>query len=477
MPDTANRPNILLIMTDQQRYDAIGSVPGSQVDTPYLDGLRREGVHFTHMYSACPVCIPARRTLMSGQTPAHHGILANEHHEPLNVPTLPEALKNAGYQTHLCGKLHLFPGRRLYGFMSTDWADGASQSMPGQPANDYDRWLQENGRWMDASFGHGAHQNGFVARPFHMEERFHFTNGCVERAMRFLERRDPTMPFFLNVAFHQPHSPCTPPAYYFDKYMRRELARPYTADWDDELPCVNPGRAPVTYRVDPDAPYIRELRAGYFGSIEHIDHQIGRLLQHVPENTVIIFTSDHGDMLGDHGWIRKRNPYEGSAHVPLVVALPQALAAQLGVPQGFVCDTPAEIMDLMPTILSLAGVEIPATVDGLSLVPAMQGKPLHRDYIHGECCNVASLNSGMQYLTDGVTKYVWFPGLAKEQLFDLAADPHEQHDLSRDPVHADALAVWRSRLVRELDGRPEGFVQAGALVQLDGPTPRNINRM
>ena len=472
------RPNILLIMTDEQRYDAIGGVPGSQVDTPYLDGLRTQGVYFTSMYSACPVCIPARRTLMSGKTPAHHGILANEHHEELKGITLPEVLKCAGYQTHLCGKIHLFPGRKLYGFMSTDWADGASQSMPGQPANDYDRWLQENGLYMDASFGHGAHQNGFVARPFHLEERFHFTNWCVERAIRFLERRDPTMPFFLNVAFHQPHSPCTPPAYYFDKYMRRELAAPYTADWDTELPCrSDPGRIPVTYRVDPGASYMRELRAGYFGSVEHIDHQIGRLLQHVPENTIIIFTSDHGDMLGDHGWIRKRNPYEGSAHVPLIIWLPPALASQLGIPSGSICTQPCELMDLMPTLLDLAGADEPEGLDGLSLVPAMQGMELEREYIHGECCSIPSLNSGMQYLTDGRIKYIWFPGLGKEQLFDLQDDPHEQHDLSKDDTYTAALSIWRQRLIRELDGRPEGFVQDGSLVRLEGQTARNINSL
>lgn len=473
---TQDRPNILLIMTDQQRYDAISGVSGSQVDTPYLNGLRTQGVHFSHMYSACPVCIPARRTLMSGQTPAHHGILANEHHEPLNCVTLPEALKNAGYQTHLCGKLHLFPGRKLYGFMSADWADGSHASEPGQPANDYDRWLQEQGLYMDAGFGHGAHQNGYVARPYHLEERYHFTTWCVERAMRFLERRDPTVPFFLNVAFHQPHSPCTPPAYYFDKYMRREQAAPYTGDWDSELPSSQVGQPVTSNRVDPHANAIRELRAGYFGCVEQIDHQVGRLLDHIPENTVVIFTSDHGDMLGDHGWIRKRNPYEGSAHVPLLMRLPAAMAKELGVKPGTVCDDPVEIMDLMPTILDLAGVAIPETVDGLSLLPAMTGKKLPRDYIHGECCNVSTLGSGMQYLTNGHQKYIWFPALAKEQFFDLDADPHEQHDLAADPRMQKTVLLWRNRLIAELSGRPEGFVQDGQLSKLDGPSARNINK-
>ena len=227
-------------------------------------------------------------------------------------------------------------------------------------------------------------------------------------------------------------------------------------------------------RVDPHAEYIRTLRAGYYGCCEHIDHQMGRLLAYLPENTVVIFTSDHGDMLGDHGWIRKRNPYEGSAHVPFVLHLPPALASKLGVKPGTVCSEPAELMDIMPTILDLCGIEIPDSVDGLSLLPAMQGKGLNRAYIHGECSAVSTLGSGMQYLTDGRMKYIWFPALGKEQLFDLSSDPYEQHDLRRDPAHAGTAALWRSRLIRELEGRPEGFVAQGDLVQLDGPTARNI---
>ena len=465
-----NRPNILLIMTDQQRFDAIGGVEKSVVDTPYLDQLRTQGVQFTSAYTACPVCIPARRTLMSGQTPAHHGLLANEHHTQLSGPTLPGLLTQAGYHTHLCGKLHLFPGRKLYGFMSADWADGSHKSEPGQPANDYDRYLQEHGLYTDAGFAHGAHQNGFVARPYHMEERYHFTNWCFERAMNFLERRDPTVPFFLNISVHQPHAPCTPPAYYFDKYMRRDFPDPYTADWDKELPNSQVGTPVTSMRVNPTANYMKELRAGYYGCCEHIDHQMGRLLAYLPENTVVIFTSDHGDMLGDHGFIRKRNPYEGSAHVPFVINLPKPLAKQLGVKPGTVCSEAIEIMDIMPTILDLCGIDIPDTVDGLSIVPAMQGKGLAREYVHGECCSIGTLGSGMQYLTDGKMKYIYFPGLGKEQLFDLESDRYEQHDLSQEAAWADETAKWRNRLIEELTGRPEGFVQDGQLQKLDGPT-------
>lgn len=471
---TVDRPNILLLMTDQHRFDALTG-GGLQADTPYLNALRTQGVDFPHAYSACPVCIPARRTLLSGQTPAHHGILANEHHEQLHGVTLPEALMNAGYQTHLCGKIHLFPGRKLYGFMSADWADGAHQSEPGQPENDYDRWLREQGLYYDAGFAHGANQNGFVARPFHMEERYHFTNWCVDRALRFLERRDPTAPFFLNVSFHQPHGPCTPPRWYFDKYLQKDLPAPAAGDWDDTLPSNQQGEPVTAYRVNRHAGWMRELRAGYLGCVEHIDHQIGRLLDKLPANTIVLFCSDHGDMLGDHGWIRKRNAYEGSAHVPMFINLPREYLRKWGVTPGTACQSAVELMDVMPTILDMAGVPVPETVDGLSLLPAMRGEKLPRAYVHGECCAVPSLGSGMQYLTDGREKYIWFPGLGREQLFDLTQDPHETHDLANDNAYAGALARWRERLTAELRDRPEGFVQNGVLQKLPGVTAKNIN--
>lgn len=461
-----DKPNILFIMTDEQRGDTFGGVPGSLVDTPYLEELRHSGVDFPHAYSACPVCIPARRTLMSGKTPYHHGVLMN-YYVPFDCVTFPELLKNAGYQTHLCGKLHLFPERKLFGFCSADWSDGPYGSAC---ENDYERFLKRNGFYHEAGLGHGLSYNGIVARPWHLDERFHFTNWCTESALEFLERRDPTVPFFLNVSYHQPHAPCTPPSYYFEKYMNREFPDLPVGDWVEELPNYQRGKPVNAWRVDTKSPSLKEYRAGYYGCIEHIDHQIGRLLYALPENTIIIFTSDHGEMLGDHGWVRKRSAYEGSARIPLFFTFPGEAARQHGIVSGSAAPDAVELMDIMPTILELAGVEIPGDVDGTSLLPALRGESLEREFIHGECARLETIRSGMHYLTDGRQKYIWYPGLGLEQLFDLANDPQELHNLAADSACVEALADWRQRLIDQLDGREEGFVQDRRLAKLDGPT-------
>lgn len=460
------RPNILFIMTDEQRGDALGGLPGSPVDTPYLEELRNAGVDFRSAYSACPVCIPARRTLMSGKTPYHQGTLMN-YNIPLDSVTLPELLKQANYQTHLCGKLHLFPERKLYGFCSADWSDGPYGSAA---ENDYEQYLKEHGLFREAGLGHGLSYNGKIARPWHLEERYHFTNWCTEKALEFLERRDPSVPFFLNVSYHQPHSPCTPPQYYFEKYMKKVLPEIPYGDWEGELPNTQTGMPVNAWRINVSDPAMQGYRAGYYGCIEHIDHQIGRLMYKLPENTIVIFASDHGEMLGDHGWVRKRSAYEGSAHIPLFFVFPKEFAERKGIKRGVSVSHAVELMDIMPTVLDLLDLDIPETLDGISLLPAMRGEALKREYIHGECARMETINSGMQYLTDGKVKYIWYPGLGKEQLFDLENDPHELHDCSGDLDCQEMLALWRQRLVKELEGRGEGFVSNDRLVKLNGPT-------
>ena len=156
------------------------------------------------MSSLCP----ARRTLMTDQKAVSYGVFMN-HHAILDGPTLADELSKSGYQIHLVGKLHLYSCRKLYGFNSADWADSPT---PNSVMDDYERFLISE-RIMQPRVGlaHGMSVNGYAARPFHLEERFHFTNWCADNAIRFLERRDPTLPFFLKLSFHQPHQPLTPP--------------------------------------------------------------------------------------------------------------------------------------------------------------------------------------------------------------------------------------------------------------------------
>ena len=454
------RPNILLLMTDQQRGDALGIEGHPVLQTPYLDALAAAGARFRHAYSATPVCIPARRTLMAGQRAASHGVFMN-YTAPLPGPTLPGELSKAGYQTHLVGKLHLSPPRKLYGFDSADWSDSPS---PHPAYDDYERFLVESGvTTPGAGLAHGASVNGYTARPYHLDERFHFSNWCADRALSFLARRDPTMPFFLKVSFHQPHQPLTPPAAYWDRYRAMDIPPPPVADWSRVYETPQRGLPVNAWRVCLEPELQRQMQAGYYGCINHIDDQIGRILARIPPNTVILFVSDHGEMLGQHQWIRKRSGYEGSARIPFLLRAP----ARLDLGRGVVANAPVELMDVMPTLLDLAGVPIPEEVDGTSVLPILRGESTGRDFVRGECSRMETMNSGTQFLSDGRRKYIWYPGTGHEQFFDLESDPDEMVDLGS--AHTET-AIWRQRLVSILADRPEGFVEDGRLVRLTGPT-------
>jgi choline-sulfatase len=471
MSETQDRPNILLVMTDQQRGDALGIENHPVLHTPHLDHFAADGAHFRSAYSACPVCVPARRTLMTGRRPASQGVLMN-YPTRLEGPTLPQALSEAGYQTALCGKLHIWPMWKRHGFEHFAYSDG-----PFGHDDDYQRFLRREGiRQTGASTAHGVGPNATPVRPWHLDEQHHFTNWCVTEALDFLERRDPTRPFFLNVSFIHPHQPYTPPRFYHDRYMQRadEIPDPVVGDWAHVYSHTTRGIDPRnTWRLNPDRAVMREMRAGYYACIQHIDEQIGRLWGAVPRNTIIVFCSDHGEMLGDHQWLRKRTPFEGSARVPLAIHAPGT--AYAGTVGGRTVEEPVELMDLMPTLLEAAGAPIPDTVEGRSLFSLLRGDgPAWRDAVHGECSNVATANSGMQYLTNGKRKYIWWPGLGQEQFFDLERDPEEREELAATGARASEIAAWRQRLIETLADRPEGFVRGGELARLDGPTPPHM---
>jgi arylsulfatase len=458
------QPNVALVMTDQHRGDCLGIDGHAVLQTPHLDHLGASGVRFTRAYSACPVCVPARRTLMTGQRPVTHGLLMNGW-TPLTAPTLPEVLSRAGYQTHLVGKLHFNPPRARYGFQSMDWSDGPWAGDRARP-DDYQRFLAANGVPYEEVDAHGVNVNGWTVRPWHLPERLHHVNWCVTKAIEFLDRRDPTTPFFLNVSFLHPHQPLTPPAVYYDRYQDMDIPQPYVGDWARTFDGPRRGLPIASWRTALEPAVMKQYRAAYYASINHIDDQLARLFHHLPGNTVIVFCADHGEMLGDHQWIRKRIPYEGSARVPLLMKFPDPMK----LPEQQVIDAPVELMDVMPTLLDAVGVDAPGSCDGQSLLPLLRGAPLEREYVHGECSEVPTADSGMQYLTDGHRKYIWWPGAGREQFFDLDSDPTEMNDLVGDPACASEIVRWRSRLVRELSGRPEGFTDGRELIVLNGPT-------
>lgn len=452
-----HRPNILLVMTDQQRGDCLGVAGHPVLQTPQLDELASQGVRFTRAFSTCPSCIAARRSLLSGQTPQTHGLVGYKGALPWNPPaTLPGTLRNAGYHTAIVGRnMHQHPLRKRYGYDQMTIAAGINLS------DDYYRWLQDRAPDAGGYYAAGPGHNDWAARPWPLAEHLHQTNWTVSQALRFLEDRDPTQPFFLTVSFLAPHPPLIPPAFYMERYLRMELPAPAIGDWA-QIPDASNGQRLDASRIHLNPEALRSMQAGYFGLINHIDDQLRRLFNPpagvLPANTIVLFTSDHGEMLGDHHMFRKSEPYQGSAHVPLIIAGP-GLKEQ-GINAGQLRDHAVALEDIMPTCLELAGLDVPASVDGKSLVPLMRdaSAELDRQFIHGEHAPHA------HYLTDGKAKYIWRVKEGREQFFDLEHDPQELHDLAGNALHGQDVSLWRGRLIDRLRHRPEGFVANDQLV-------------
>jgi choline-sulfatase len=457
----SSAPNILFIMTDQQRGDCLGVENHPCLLTPSMDALAADGVRFRRAYSTCPVCIPARRSLMSGLHPASHGMVSYVDGQEWNPPaTLPQLLRDAGYHTGLVGRnMHLHPPRKRYGFEEMVTATGTAP-------NDYDDFLERHAPDGGGYYGSGVMNNDWTARPWHLPEHLHQTNWTANEALRFLQRRDPVRPWFLTVSFLAPHPPLIPPPFYFERYLRADLPAPHIGDWE-EKPTFPGGAPPVnSNRVDLKGEALRSCRAAYYGMINHVDDQIRRLFSterkvYDPRDTLVVFTSDHGEMLGDHYFFRKSLPYEGSARIPFLMRLPGDWG---NAARGAVSDLPVCLEDIMPTLLDAAGVEIPEHLDGRSLLPVLQGEApkTWRDELHLEYGG--STPYRFHALTDGREKYIWFDGDGREQLFDLQADPNELHDLAPAPKSRSRLESWRTRLIEKIGAHTEGFVQNDQLV-------------
>jgi arylsulfatase A-like enzyme len=287
----------------------------------------------------------------------------------------------------------------------------------------------------------------------------------VTQAIDFLRRRDPRKPFFLWMSFVRPHSPLDPPQVYWDQYIGHIIPPAPVGDWADKSTDAAPPIDASASRGRLEARAFHRARAAYYALITHIDHQIGRFMQMLHEhelldNTLILFTSDHGDLLGDHNLLRKAYPYEGAAHVPFILHTPRVF--DMGLARGSVAEEVVELRDVMPTFLEAAGADVPQSVEGESVLALARGeKVAWREYLHGE--HTLSLES-VQFLTDGREKYLWFSGEGREQLFDLVRDPTELVDLAADPANSARVGRWREILAKELAGREEGFSAGGRLV-------------
>ncbi|MBI5393924.1 MAG: arylsulfatase [Verrucomicrobia bacterium] len=453
------RPNLLLITTDQHRGDCLSCENHHVLETPNLDALAERGYRFTRAYSAVPSSTPARAAILTGMDQWNHGRLTMAGTDALEFPqTLPGGLAAAGYQTQAVGKMHFFPPRRLHGFhhLVLEEEGRAAEGFE----CDYLAWFERNKDGDYSPRSHGVDLHSWVARPSHLPEHLHPTYWTASEGIRFVKNRDASRPFFLWLSFSRPHSPYDPPRTYFEMYAGADIPKPPVGDWakefEERIADVN---APFSRRPWPQT---RRALAAYYGSVTFVDHQIGRFLAEVAQldpkllaNTLILFTSDHGDMLGDHHHWRKTHAYEGSARVPFIVRPPENwnLAGNRTMEQLI------ELRDVLPTFWEAAGLKTPATVDGASVLPLLRDPRAEwREFIQGEH-TVCYLNDyGMQYITDGRRKYIWFHHTGRERFFDLTADPQELRDLGNEPGARVRVFEWRKRLaeINERRGDPRG---------------------
>jgi len=460
----APRPDILLIMPDQMRGDCLSILGHPAVHTPNLDRLAREGALFRRAYTTIPSCIPARRAFLTGLFPQTSGVVGYRA-KPITEPTFPELLAKAGYRTVLVGRyMHQTPYKTSYGFQIRILGSTYISN------DDYDRFLRQvapQTGGIRALVGKmGLTFNFWQAKPWPLPEEWHPTSWIVQQSRKIVRETPKDQPLFLLTSFYAPHPPLFPPRRFFDACLRRPLPKPAHGDWVN-WSALSPKGDRAGHRILLEGETLRQAQAGYYGLINQIDEAIGPLIEEFKKRSeatgrpwLIVFTSDHGEMLGDHGYFRKCEPYEGSANIPFLIAG----SPELGFQQGLRSYQPVALEDIMPTLLELSGVPIPK-IDGVSLVPLLRGKNMQvRSYLHMEHAPCYSKEQGFHALTDGCFKYIWRPWSGREQLFNLDQDPKEEHDLAQDPAYQDVLRYWRRVMIQELAGRPEGFSDGQRLI-------------
>ncbi|HTM47536.1 MAG TPA: sulfatase-like hydrolase/transferase, partial [Bryobacteraceae bacterium] len=424
------RPNVLLLFTDEQRYDALGAAGNPVIRTPHLDRLAASGVRFTNACTPSPICMAARMSLISGHQSrltryAGNGTLAGP---KTRFPTLMDAFNEAGYRTHAIGKMH-FSGRH-YGLHRHETMEETPQH---RVDDDYLMYLKSRG--VKKRHPQGLRDLLYLQpQTCDIPVEHAESTWVADRAIQFLrdqQRYRGEQPFFLWTSWIAPHPPFAPCEPYASMYPWRQMPAPVNGARSlASLPSPAWSERARLDGAHQDPDRLRRLKALYYAQITHVDDGVGRIMAELgrlglAENTAIVFTSDHGEMLGDHGLGHKSTPYEGSMRVPLLVRWPGRTEA------GRVCDDPAGLTDLFPTMIDGLGLRYPSNfqrLEGQSLLSKPGGgfaQP--RDAFFVE---FGTGNKRWVALRSRTHKYVLWAAGGREELFDLAADPEERNNLA-----------------------------------------------
>ena len=445
------RPDVLVIQCDSLPPDLVGAYGDPNGATPNIDALARSGIRFDASCNA-PLCTPSRASMMTGMLPSRLDCFDNASEFSAEHPTIAHAFRSRGYRTAIIGKMHFLGHDQHHGFderlaLDTDYSTGYDPRLYAL-AYDWDSPSEGNpnspqmmGESYLAAETPAAYRERF-RRELHDErdEKIH------REALNYL-RRDRDEPFLAFVSYHAPHNPFWAP--------------------DAEVARFAHARPTREARLAPDAgvmdcwlndfhyvPEVRErlmtpenlawLHSTLYAMIAALDERVGDLLASLPrpDRTIVVFLSDHGDMLGDRGMLQKRTFYERSIRVPLIMAGP-------GIARGHFCPAPVSLVDLLPTLASQIGALLPPDIDGRDLSPALGGvdapvEPFVAEY-HGE-----GVHAPCFMLRDGALKYILVSGHG-HHLYDLESDPEERVDLAAEPAHAAAVEALRTALLARVD--------------------------
>jgi len=473
----SQRPNFLVFCVDQMQSYCLGCNGHPEVKTPIIDALAARGVTFRRGYCNNSVCMPSRATMITGRTPRQHGLLTNGNSLSTGIPTVTQALADAGYRTHQVGKFHLQPGGGWKG-EATDsaeagarWSRGELTSLPSpyygfettDHMHEHRNWLKKHHPEAVGQLRETYYSCGEAGR-LTIPEELHENHWIADRSIDFLNRQAGGDPFFLFCSFSDPHFPfkaCRP---YSEMYDPATLALPATyRHREDGCSFLDASRVNIPNNLAPAEAELREILAQTYGMITHVDASIGRVMaalnrSGLAENTIVLFIADHGEYLGGHGLIKKMVwPYEELWRIPFIAVAPGGSSG--------ICRTPVSLLDLAPTFLDYAGLD-PLVLDtrgpapaerlplpGESLRPFLEGaldaphRPLVMEY--DEDFHEKAL-CRLRGLIDGDWKIVLYAGCEDGVLFNLAEDPRELHNLWNEPRAQARKAELLARLVQRL---------------------------
>lgn len=419
-----SKPNILFITTDQQRWDALGANGNNLIKTPNLDRLANEGCNFSNSYCAAAACQPSRASILTGVLPDKHGITCtggNQNWEWNSMKTLPDLLNEQGYDTIGVGKMHFSPSKNFCGFSERIYIESKYNS-----DDEYTTYLEEQNMALKYIGHHTSNFGKFnKAIPSSFSEEHHIDsyigNRCIEKLK---SRSESENPYFMWLSFCGPHDPYDPPEPYASMYNPEDMPKPIRAVNElDSLPPIvrerttNFGKEKITVHGISDEEHQR-IRSLYYGNVSLIDHSIGKIIAYLEdqgelENTVIIFTSDHADCLGDHDVMWKTMvPSDADMKVPLLVRYPKLFKPCTD--DDFVTG-----VDILPTILDTIGAKTPEYCDGKSLL----NKKVKSEYA------LMFIEGNKWRYRDKEASFTWWMDQPFNTMYDLTKDAHELSNL------------------------------------------------